>query len=711
MNVSLAFRYPDWLLALCLFLVLAFSVWSYRKTIPAIGLPFRIVLTLFRSLVLMGILFLVFDPQATIRKEHKFPPRVAILIDQSASMLLKDKQLPRSDKLKTILKGQGIRALCSTYTCSFFGFSDTLRTCNPDSMDFSAQGTDIAKAFHSVAQTDAPFDAAFLLSDGRITEGGDPAGQAAVVGFPIYAVPLGEDKQYRDVLVTQTFHHDVAYKGDSLPVEAALSGPGYGGETVEVQLLSGQTVVATQQLRLPFDGMEAKVAFTYVPKAAGLHTLTVRVGNLDGELTHENNSTQFVIDVLESKIHVLLMANAPSPDVAFIKHNLERDENIHCTVCVLKNTNTFYQGPLAPDSLDLMDCCLLIDLPASSLGTMPQSMLESLIRVRHVPYLLIAGSPVQFSFYRQWDEAFPITSWRKVSNFEVEASQTAEGRMNAVTQQESGSAGYEMLPPLYSNWKGIAVHPRASVLLQGKTQTNLGKAEAVPLLIASGQTSSKSLVLLGHELYRWDLMMKGVGQQSDVLRNLLQQSIRWLAVRDLSKPFHIQPAKSIVNLGDAVRLNARLLDETLRPMENGRVDVRLVRNGREQIYPMVSRESGYYELSLSALAEGYYTVFGEAFKGEHSVYRDTTEFVVTSVPVEFFQTRSDPLKMAQIAKASGGCVVEPDSVDQFVQTLHLNPHTEETQIHLVPLQWRWTWVLLLALLTTEWFLRKRSGLL
>ena len=124
--------------------------------------------------------------------------------------------------------------------------------------------------------------------------------------------------------------------------------------------------------------------------------------------------------------------------------------------------------------------------------------------------------------------------------------------------------------------------------------------------------------------------------------------------------------------------------------------------------------NGRYELSVGTLPAGNYQYSAVAERDTQQLGTDRGTFAVGSVGIEYLNTRANPTLMRQIALRSGGSVVDPDSLDQLGRALTSSGQftpvitREEREERL----WQWPYLLALAigLLTSEWVLRKRSGL-
>ena len=714
MDASIVFGQPVWFLIPGVIILIFLSVWGYRKPVPPVTHGFQILLTCLRACLFVAVFSLLFDPRIILEKKEIHRANIAVLTDRSASMTLEDGDVSRQEMLSRVVSSPELARLSDQYDLHYFGFSDTLHSVQMDSLTFDDQGTDIGKAIQSLmADEDIDFDAAILISDGRSTEGYDPGLVAQACPFPVFTVPIGEKTIQKDILITQLFSHDVAYVNDEVPVLVTLRGPGFEGQSVEVQLFFGSELIDRATARIPAQGMETQTELHFVPQKAGLQVLTARVKPLQGERTAENNESQWVVNVLKSKISVLILANAPTPDYAFMKRNLATDDNLKIISRVLKSNTEFYEGPVPQDSLNMLDCCILMDLPNTYIGAPVQNLLKQLIQIKNIPYFMVAGRQLSLSRCRTLDSEFPVSEALPSQGYPIQPQLTSEGVSHAVTRIDQGESAFHSLPPVISFSRRVKLHPRSLVLLEGVANNKLfGQKNRMPLLIAFDDRQTKRLVFLGDQVYRWDLMMGRNDNAPNILQQLLQQSVRWLAVRADNQPFSVEPVRPVFKLGDAVELNARLLDDAFKPIKDGRVEWRLVsERSVSEDGTMVSSGDGAYHISIRALPQGHYQVYAQAFYQDNQIAADTTEFVVVTTPIEFLQLQPDLDAMQKIANVSGGKCVNPDSLSLLKETMHYEPRIIENETQWPLLERKWMLILLLALLSFEWFIRKRLGLL
>src|SRR5205807_403547 len=118
-----------------------------------------------------------------------------------------------------------------------------------------------------------------LFSDGQNTAGrslAEVSRDAAAVGTPIFAVPVGTSRRLRDVAIVDVFTSGLVSKGDTAHVAVTIESQGFNGRKVPVELLENGKVLDTKELELR-DTEQQRVDLTFRADQAGAHFLQVRV--------------------------------------------------------------------------------------------------------------------------------------------------------------------------------------------------------------------------------------------------------------------------------------------------------------------------------------------------------------------------------------------------------------------------------------------------
>jgi hypothetical protein len=188
-----------------------------------------------------------------------------------------------------------------------------------------------------------------------------------------------------------------------------------------------------------------------------------------------------------------------------------------------------------------------------------------------------------------------------------------------------------------------------------------------------------------------------------------------LTTRDDNRPVKVVPSKDAYTQGELVEFTAQVYDASANPIENAQVKIAARSQQGEFETLLHPTGNGRYEGSLDGLSEGDYTFRASASMDGQSLGDDRGRFTVGELNLEFQDTRMNVQLLRQLAASSGGKYFSPMEADGLVNTLSALPTFTSRQIQRAESFELWNWKYMLALvvlvLATEWFVRKRSGML
>lgn len=711
------------ILILAAVLAIALSYFVYRKTIPPVSSPWRFLLTTLRALSVILIVFLLFEPILSVTRKHSRSPIVAVLIDNSASMGLKDEKVDRPVALINALSAPQFTEPSNDYTLRFFTFSSALTDeldAAPDSLALTGDGTDIQNALEGLKQVLAEdyFAAAVLITDGADNLGENPARYASGYGVPIYPIGIGDPSEQKDILITNYVTNEVAYAGTEVPVDVYIKSSGFAGQRIAVNLLHGNKTLNSQFVTLTGSGMEQKVRLTFTPEQQGLTKYELQIPQLEDELTQVNNTKTFYTKVLKSKLKVMMIAGAPGPDFSFMKRVLASDKNFDITVFVERKNGAFYQAATLPTLTDLeqIDCFILLGYPTRTSNKAAIGKLRSVF-AKGKPVLFVPGKNPDFDKLWALKDSLPFD--RKPARtaekyvYPKILPQGAQHPLMRSSEDDLENAGlWHELPPIFVNVRALKLRQGAMSLASvdiARSQT--ARSPALPLLVAYNSGNRKSVTVMAYGLWRWDLLMWGVSKTNRVYDGFVRNTVRWLTTQEDSKLVRVTAHKEIYRSGEQVNFTAQVYFEDYRPVDGAEVVVQLTGGKDVQELTLRNLGDGRYEGSFRVLNGGDYQFTGTAHLQGRVLGRDSGRFSVEAFNLEYQNTRMNEDLLKRIAAESGGAFYTPNDLLNLENELHFQPKyltsTNEWEI------WnRWPVLLTcILLLSAEWFIRKRKGML
>jgi hypothetical protein len=715
-HVELLLSTSGFFIFLSAVVAVSLSIFAYRHTVPVVPQAKRYLLVGLRSLALFFLMLLFVEPILRLVRVERKPPTVAILADDSKSMSLADRTGNRPEIARAILKSNGIQKLSELGRIELFGFSSELRAVStPDSLQFNGGVTDISRALRDAQEKseDENIQAVVLVTDGDYNLGENPLREVDRFGMPIYTIGIGDSSEQKDVLVTKVVTNEIAYAESRIPMDVTIKSSGFNGERVEVSLSEGGKTIAQQFLTLKEGTWEYPVKFFFEPKEEGTRKYTVTVSRLEGELTAANNTKSVFVKVLKSKMRVLLVAGAPSPDVAFIRRALTEDKNVDLKVPIQKSATEFYEGAFSPSMVTDVDCILLIGFPLPDSRDDVLRAVQSEIQRRNIPLLLVLSKNIDFAGLRVLDSSLPFTVGpASPSETLVSIEVPQKERIHPLMNLNGAPDLWDGLPPIYGTGTAFRPKPEAEILGVAKIR---GVLLDQPLLLSRSIAGAKSVAVLGYGIWRWKLLTHTVDPSKDVLQLFIGNAVRWLTTREESKPIRIVPTKEVFTGGEPVEFNAQVYDKTYRPIEGAEVKV-VVKRGSETLETELSGiGNGRYEGRLDGLGEGDYQFSGTASLSGQLLGEEKGRFTIGAQEIELQQTRMNKPLLEQLAYRSGGRYLDPTNISQLSDemkrdtklTLKETTRASEFELRSLPA----IMALIILFFGTEWFLRKQAGLL
>jgi hypothetical protein len=717
-DFHLAFTLNTALLVATIPVSILFALWLYRFTVPPISKSLKIVLVSLRALAILFLFILLGEPLLSLLTHSTQDPIVAVLIDNSKSMSIRDRAGDRKHVLLNTLASPSmftLQTLGATDYTLFDLASKPLSSFSRDSVTTNGDGTDIGAALKHLKDAAATqnIQAAVLLTDGEFTVGTSPLYEAEELGLPLFTVGIGDSIEQQDIQIRRVLANDIAYIGNRVPVNATIRSTGFDGERTEVVLQQDGAILDRKVLILEPGTREYAVPLSFVPAKEGMQKLSVAVSKLPGELTMQNNSMSFFTKVLKSKMGVVLVAGSPSQDAAFIRRVLESDKNVDLQSFIEENSGDFYNGLLSAQVIGDADCIVLVDYPNSTTSAASLALIREAV-VGTKPFLFVLSRTMDFTKLRALEASLPFTIGETSTNeYQIFVSVPSAEVDNPILRLSSGSIeAWSKLAPVFKSQTLFKAKPESEILGMARLQTI---TSTDPVLISRNVNRKKSIAVLAYGLWRWKMYGDPGSGTENLLDEFLANSVRWLTTREDDRRFRVQPVKSSFSGQDPIEFTGQFYDENYKPIDDATVQVSITEGKQTNDIVLHSLGNGQYQGSLGVLGEGDYSFIARAQQAGKSVGDDKGTFSVGGLSAEFLDTRMNKLLLQQIAARTSGKYYDPDAMEHLPKDVAALPNfkprelTRANEIELWNL--KWTLSLIILLFALEWFLRKRSGMI
>ncbi|MFI5160409.1 MAG: hypothetical protein ACHQHN_03990 [Sphingobacteriales bacterium] len=680
-----------WWTPVCLLLGLLYAWLMYRQPVN-LGKSVRYGLFALRTIAIFILSFLLIAP--LIRSVAYNPQKPLVLIAQDNSQSINtfkpagfNSQQFVTDLAK--LKQQ----LGDKYDVREFNFSRELKDSLSDK--FNGKQTNISSAIHQLNERfiNQNIGALVLATDGLFNQGSDPRYEAKNLKTSIYTIALGDTVTKRDLLIGNINYNKTAYLGDDFAVEALAEAYQAKGENIRLNVTEDGKQVFSQSAQVASDNFKKVIPLKLNADKKGVRKFTISIAPVRNEISIQNNTETIYVEVLDSKQKILLLYEGPHPDISVIKQSIETNKNYEVKSSLLSDL----------PKLKLSDYSMVILYQSASSSS---TELQSFITKSKVPVWYILGGQSDLQQFDNAQKAVQISSNQQQMQ-EVFANPVAE--FSLFTLSDSTRNKLARFPPLMAPFGDYKSSGTNQLLLKQK----IGEvATPYPLLSFSDENGHRIAILTGEGLWRWALAEYQTYGNHHALEELLGQTVQYLTANSNRQRFRVYPAKNVFDEGENVLINAELYNDALELVNTPDVKIDLKSDSGKNYSFLFTRNGQSYQLDAGTLPVGEYSYNANSSLGTQP-FNAKGQLTVKPLNLETRQSAANHHLLADLAKQSGGQVLYPSQINQLADLIRKNDNIKtvvyEDKHYSDLVDLKWIFAVILALLSIEWFVRKREG--
>lgn len=584
--------------------------------------------------------------------------------------------------------------------------------------------------------------AVILFTDGQQNSGDSPIEAAKILkgrGMPVFTVGMGSVVPPRDIAVLKTVVPDSVFYKDRVRAEVVLKEELAAGQPFTLSVKDGDKVVFEKQLvtegrairRVPVEFPVKEIAEARIKASAvgdGFELLgvplelTVGVSGVEGDREASNNEAPMRIRTVTQKQKILILDGRPRWESRYLRNLFERDEKWEVNSIIAGSTSDAGiirggmpgQFPNDRKLLDTYDLIIFGEVPKSLLNADELTWLRDFVEKRGGAMIIIDGARGVLGDYVdtalgplipvEWPAgATAVRGGVKSLRLSERASSLAPFMLS---DDLAGNAdAWAKLPP--PHWlSGGRPLAGAEVLIEGDT----GGAK-IPAAVIRLSGAGRVYYQAFDDSWRWRYE---VGDLHHVkFWNQLASYVAEPPFAARDKFVSIDAGKLTYQLGDRADLRVRMRDIDGKPVTDAAVNAVLYRDGKKVATIALSPDAGgLYRGKTAALEPGSYEMAAESAALPEGQLKARTQFNVTAreSAERTLLSVNEPL-LRQISILSGGDYFREEQCDELIATLApLSTGSVEERDTVLWQEWPW-FALIVALLTIEWIVRKRTGML
>jgi uncharacterized membrane protein len=746
---------PGWLIALIGVATAALLVQQFFGLKQRLPLGQCVFLNLLRAVVYVGLLFFLFGPALIDKRVTKLRRPLTLLIDSSQSMNFpagknpSTKEQPAKSRLDLVrekLAGSPnaqespIQKLNRDYDLRVIRFGTSLEPIAPGGvagLQPQAPGTRLLELVQQTARDSTAQSAIVLFSDGITNGERKSLDGAPPLAVPVFTVGVGDAENFTDARIAKLAAPEFAFRGREFKLDLTIAASGMKGKTLPLFFNRGKNLVTTRNIAVDADPFEQKITLSFTPKELGTHGFSVSIPTQPGEQIAQNNHKEFKVDVQRDKLRVLTLSGSPAWNYRFLRMAMKQDPLIELISFVFLRTPS--------DSVDVPESQLsLIPFPIDDIFLEELKNFDVVVlddfshrayfnpvyleRVRD--FVRDGGGLAMFGGTRAFDSGgYGESALREVLPVELDGkgNYQALGALNAMlTPAGKAHPVTRLLPDPKSNEEAWSKMPPLTGLNQvrgarGEVLISVGAdgaSSGAPLLTIGRFGKGRTLALMSDDAWRWNFIAVGNKETPQNHLKLIRQAVRWLAQEPSFEQVQLRPIAA-AEPGEKVAIKLKVLKDDFTPARQASVQLRVVSAEGEPtlVSAGAENEEGEYSGEFIPTKEGTYRIEAEASLAGKILGKDRTSFTAAFAYGESEDGRPRLDLLKQIAEASKGEYFPIDdwnekSLAKIAAKLEAVAPAEIIEQRQTRL-WStlWPFAIILMLLSIEWWMRRKWGLI
>ena len=705
-----------WQWALCIVLPFAAAWWMYGRgsgtqkttTGGGMGLGGRMGLALLRTTVLVMLAFLLLEPLIRSIQLNREEPVVILLLDESASVLRSADSIRVREQLRAwpmalseSLNEQGM-------ALETFGFSSELNARDIEDWSTTQWDGGQTNLEAAIKELEARFEnrnlaGLILASDGLINRGAQPEYSSHWPATPLYTIGLGDTTTVRDRWIERVDHNRVAYLGNTFPVEVVVQSQGMAHDIATIEVLHRSKTIATQTWDPTSNQTSERFEFMLPAEGLGMQRYEVRCNIGANEANTNNNRFPFYVDVLESKRQVLIVSDAPHPDINALALALQEQDQTE--VEVLHTTNLKDANALL-GAIEKADVLIAHNVLGQSFGAMSW---PRLIEMNQKPcWWILSDDASQTGLASMSDWGVRLEQSRGLT-------ETHRIRLNPnfglFEVSDAVDVACSQWPPMQGPFGSISWSPAWNPLFYRQ----LGNLETEQACWAVREPSAdlRMAITVGQGFWNWRMRNYLQNESHDAFNGLIQRQVQFLGSEQKKDRLSIATPQTI-EVDQRFELTAEVYDAALLPVNGATIDLLLKSEDGAEFTAVFIERNQRYVLDAGRLEAGSYNWVASC-QLDRELFEQSGTVIVHGMQAEQNSKPADHNLLLRLSERTGGAfcgILDDTATDRIRLAMERNGSPAAILHEQVKLNeliaWESILWCLLALLTIEWVVRRRA---
>jgi len=276
------------------------------------------------------------------------------------------------------------------------------------------------------------------------------------------------------------------------------------------------------------------------------------------------------------------------------------------------------------------------------------------------------------------------------------------------TLSEKTVKSFNQMPPVSGPFGEFKMNANGYVLLNQK----IGSVETEsPLMVFFQNENKKEAVFAAEGIWKWRMQEFLRNKNHQSFDELINKTVQFLSVKEDKGKFRVF-SENIFFEHQEIRFDAELYNDSYELVNDPEITLELLAENGVNYNFVFNRTTSAYILNAGILPPGIYSYTAQVKLGNKD-YTEKGRLQIKPLFLEANNTKANHQLLQNISQKFGGELFYPTNVEGLTKALMANKditsiiYEEDDLKEFISL--KWIFFLLLALLSLEWFLRKRNG--
>ena len=624
-------------------------------------------------------MLVILNPSITKESIINQKAKLSVLVDNSSSITF----FKKDSLVHAILQNfKTHKKLNKRFDINYYSFGNLFQ--QSDSFSFDENQTDISMPLERISKIQKnASNAIVLLSDGNQTIGNDY--QYTSIKDPVFPVVIGDTTKFQDVKIAQINVNRYSFINNQFPVESILQYEGTQTIKLRYSLENNGKIIFSERINFS-EKNNSHILKTFIKASKeGTNFFTSKIEYLENEKNVVNNSKNFSVEVIDKQSEILIVSSFYHPDLGALKKAIESDKQRKVTIRIVDNKN-----------IQLNNYQLVVLYQPNNKFNIIIDQLNS----NKSSFMLITGSKTDWLFLN--NKSLGINK-KNINQLENYSARFYNGFLNFSQK----NIGFENLPPMIDYYGETTVSiPHQTLLYQSIN----GFSSQNPLLATANHNNQKKVFLFGEGLWKWRSSSFLKNDSFQYFDEFIGNLVQYASNKKIRNRLDLD-INSFYNANSSIQIGAFYVDENYQFDDRATIlfTIKNKNSKKKQTFPF-SLSGSSYQLELTSLEAGEYEYTIEV-DGRNISKKGT--FKVNEFLVEEQFTNANSYKLELLAQKTAGklyfedkyrLVIDDLTNDTRFSTIQKSKKTIDKLVN-----WQWLMLLIIGLLSLEWFIRKYIG--